>query len=118
MACGSHVASGGDVSASPTIAAAVQLTVASNGSTVTAHVGDHLQIALGEQYTWQLEPPDGVILTRPVQNYMLVRGTQAIWLAASPGRSVVKATGGAACAAGSPCPLFAVLFSATVDVVP
>ncbi len=39
--------------------------------------GDHIQIALGEAVNWQLDPPDGVVLTHPVQNYTLVRGTQA-----------------------------------------
>src|SRR5207245_5486101 len=39
---------------------------------------DRIQIALGDQYKWQLDPPDGVVLTRPVPNYLLVRGTQAI----------------------------------------
>ena len=94
------------------------VTMASNNTTVTAHVGDRIQIALGEQYTWQVDPPDGVVLVHPIQNYMLVRGTQAIWLASSVGRSTIKATGGAVCGAGSPCPMYAVLFSATVDVLP
>jgi len=116
-ACGSRVGSGGEPP-SPTVATAVVVTTASNNTTVTAHVGDRIQIALGDQYSWQLDPPDGVVLTHPVQNYMLVRGTQAIWLASASGRSAIKATGGAVCAAGSPCPLFAVLFSATVDVLP
>ena len=116
-ACGSQVGSGGEPP-SPTVATAVTVTTASNNTIVTAHIGDHIQIALGDQYSWQLDPPDGVVLTHPVQNYMLVRGTQAIWLASAAGRSAIKATGGAVCAAGSPCPLFAVLFSATVDVVP
>ena len=85
---------------------------------MTAHVGDRIQIALGEQYKWELDPPDGVILTRPVQNYLLVRGTQAIWLASATGRSTISATGSANCPSGQPCPLFAILFTATVVVVP
>ena len=92
--------------------------MASDRQTVTAHVGDRIQIALGEQYKWELDPPDGVVLTRPVQNYLLVRGTQAIWLASAPGQSTIRATGGANCPSGQPCPLFAILFTANVVVVP
>jgi len=95
------------------------VTMANDKGTVTVRVGDLVQIALGEQFSWQLEPPDGVVLARPAtQSYLLVRGTQAIWLARSVGTSIVRATGGAVCASGQPCPLFAVLFTATVNVVP
>ena len=92
--------------------------MASDRQTVTAHVGDRIQIALGEQYKWQLDPPDGVVLTRPVQNYLLMRGTQGIWLASATGRSTISATGSANCPSGQPSPLFAILFTATVVVVP
>ena len=92
--------------------------MASDRQTVTAHVGDRIQIALGEQYKWQLDPPDGVVLTHPVQNYLLVRGTQAIWLASAPGQSTIRATGSANCPSGQPCPLFAILFTANVVVSP
>ena len=115
--CGSTAGSPGG-EASPTAPRTVMVTTAADKTTVTVHTGDLIQIALGEQFTWQLDPPDGVVLGRPVQNYLLVRGTQAIWLAKSPGRAQIKATGGAVCGAGTPCPLFAVLFSATVDVQP
>ncbi len=116
--CGSGAASGGDPSPSPTVTANVVVTMASNNGTVTAHFGDHIQIALGEQFKWTLEPPDGVVLVHPIQNYMLVRGTQAIWLARSPGRVTIHAVGGAVCPSGSACPMYAVLFSAKVDVLP
>lgn len=108
-------AAAGRASASPVTAT---ITTADDGGTVTVHVGDRVQIALGEQYEWKLDPPDGVVLTHPVQNYMLVRGTQAIWLASSVGRSVIHATGTAACATGQPCPQLAVAFTVTIDVVP
>jgi hypothetical protein len=116
QACGSVAGSGG--LPSPTVPANVVVTTADNQKTVTAHVGDHIQIALGDQYTWMLDPPDGVVLVHPVQNYLLVRGTQAIWLAHSVGRSAIKATGGVSCASGQPCPLLLAVFSATVEVVP
>ena len=117
-ACGSVAGPGGS-DPSPTPFANVKVTRADNQQTVTAHVGDHVQIALGEDLSWQLEAPDGIVLARdPVQNYMLVRGTQAIWLARSAGRSTIKASGGPNCPSGSLCPMFLVLFSATVEVLP
>ena len=116
-ACGSAAGSGGSPSPTPP-SGTVMVTKASNQQTVTAHVGDHIQIALGEDINWQLEPPDGVVLVHPVQNYMLVRGTQAIWLAASAGRSPIKASGGVNCPSGAACPLLLAVFSATVDVLP
>jgi len=114
--CGTAASPG--VDPSPTAPRTVMVTTAADRTTVVVHVGDLVQIALGEQFTWQLDPPDGVVLVHPIQNYMLVRGTQAIWLAKSAGHSQIKATGGAVCGSGSPCPLFAVLFNATVEVQP
>jgi hypothetical protein len=109
--------SGGDPS--PTAPQGIAVTTANDRGTVTAHVGDTIQIALGDKFTWQVDPPDGVVLARPtVQNYMLVRGTQAIWLAKSAGTSTIHATGGAVCSGNQPCPMYAVLFSATVNVLP
>jgi hypothetical protein len=99
-------------------AGTVLVTLGSDGQTVTAYVGNRIQIALGEQYKWQLQPPDGVVLTRTAQNSALPRGTQAIWLASATGRSAIKATGNAVCPSGQPCPLFAVVFTATVVVAP
>ena len=117
VSCGSLAGSGGDPS--PTAPRSVMVTKADDRGTVTAHVGDLVQIALGDQFSWQLDPPDGVVLARPaVQNYLLVRGTQAIWLAKAAGTATVRATGGAVCPSGQPCPLFAVLFSVTVNVLP
>jgi len=116
-ACGSVAGSGGTPSPTPP-ANTVVVTRASNQQTVTAHVGDHVQIALGEDINWQLEPPDGIVLVHPVQNYMLVRGTQAIWLAASPGRSTIKASGGVNCPSGSLCPMLFAVFTATVVISP
>jgi hypothetical protein len=117
-ACGSVAGPGGS-DPSPTPVSGVMVTKASNEQTVTAHVGDHVQIALGEDINWQLEPPDGTVLARePLQNYLLVRGTQAIWLAKSAGRSTIKASGGMNCPSGSACPLLLAVFTATVEVLP
>jgi len=117
-ACGelSTAASGGASPSATAPAGTVMVTTADEGKTVNTRVGDHIQIALGEKYDWHVDAADGTVLVRPVQNYMLVRGTQAIYLAASPGTATIRATGTAVCASGSPCPLFAVLFNATVIV--
>ena len=117
-ACGS-VAGPGGFDPSPTPMSSVTVTKADNQQTVTAHVGDHVQIALGEDINWQLEPPDGRVLAQePNRNYLLVRGTQAIWLAQSAGRSTIKASGGMNCPSGSLCPMLLAVFTATVDVLP
>ena len=116
-ACGSVAGSGGTPSPTPPLGG-VLVTKADNQRTVTAHVGDHIQIALGEDINWQLEPPDGAVLVQPIQKYMLVRGTQAIWLARSAGRSTIKASGGMNCPSGSLCPMLLAVFTATVEVVP
>jgi hypothetical protein len=116
-ACGSVAGPG--VDPSPTPVSSVMVTKADNQRTVTAHVGDHIQIALGDDINWQLESPDGVVLAREVpQNYMLVRGTQAIWLARSAGRSTIKASGGMNCPSGSLCPMLLAVFTSTVEVSP
>jgi hypothetical protein len=117
-ACGSVAGPGGS-DPSPTPASGVTVTKASNQQTVTAHIGDHVQIALGEDINWQLEPPDGVVLVQEAnRSYLLVRGTQAIWLAKSAGRSTIKASGGMNCPSGSACPLLLAVFTATVEVLP
>lgn len=89
-----------------------------DGGIVHARVGDRVQIALGTDFEWRLDPPDGVILVQGVQNHLLVRGTQAIWTAASTGTTIVTATGSVVCPSGKACILDAVLFRATVIVEP
>ena len=116
-ACGSVAGPGSDPS--PTAESSGTVTQADNQRTVTAHVGDHIQVALGYDINWQLEGPDGTVLIQePNRNYMLVRGTQAIWLARSVGRSTIKASGGMNCPSGSLCPMFLAVFTATVEVLP
>jgi hypothetical protein len=117
LACGSVAGSGGTPSPTPP-AATVMVTNKDHNQTVTVHVGDHVQIALGDAVNWQLDPPDGVVLTHPVQNYMLIRGTQAIWLASAAGRAKIHAQGGPNCPSGQACPLILAIFDATVEVLP
>ena len=110
-------------SASPTpippIPGAVLITRANDRGTVRgARVGDTIQIALGTEYEWRVDPPDGVVLVSGVQRYLLVRGTQAVWTAASPGTATITATGTVVCPSGQACILIALLFTTTVVVAP
>ena len=106
-------------SASPTpIPGAVLVTRANDQGAVQARVGDRIQIALGTDFEWRLDPPDGVILTRGVQHELLVRGTQAVWTASAPGTSTITATGTVICPSGKACILIALLFKTTVVVSP
>ena len=119
-ACGGAGAPQPSASATPIppIAGAVLVTRANDRGTVHARVGDAIQIALGTEYEWRVDPPDGVVLVHGVQNEMLVRGTQAIWTAAAPGTATVTATGTVICASGQACILLALLFTTTVVVEP
>jgi hypothetical protein len=102
----------------PPIAGAVLVTRANDRGTVYARVGDTIQIALGTEYEWRVDPPDGVVLVHGVQNYMLVRGTQAIWTVAAPGTTTISATGTVICPSGQACIMIALLFTTTVIVGP
>ena len=131
QACGGFAASGGSPSpplgspASSVLSpvpsnppSLIEITLADDRKSVTARVGDDIQIALGAQYQWEIDPPDGVVLVREFQTYLLRQGTQAIWLAKSVGQSTIKATGTAACASGQSCAGSAILFITTVNVSP
>lgn len=116
-ACGGAGAPAPSPSPTP-IAGAVVVTRATDRGTVQARVGDRIQIALGADYEWRLDPPDGVVLTRGVQNELLIRGTQAVWTAAAPGTATIRATGTVICPSGQACILIALLFQTTVVVSP
>ena len=105
--------------ASPTpIPGAVLVTRANDRTVVHARVGDTIQIALGTEYEWRVDPPDGVVLVQGTQKYLLVHGTQAIWSAGSPGAATITATGTVICPSGQACILIALLFTTTVVVAP
>ena len=96
----------------------VLVTRANDHGTVRARVGEKIQVALGTEYEWRLDPPDGVVLVHGVQNYLLVRGTQAIWTAATAGTSTIGATGTVICPSGRACIMIALEFTVTVIVAP
>jgi hypothetical protein len=106
----------GPVAPLPGAIQVVLVSRASDRGTVTAKVGDRIQIALGSEYDWRLDPPDGIVLVRAVQDQALVKGTQAVWMAAAPGTATISATGTVPCPTGRACILIAVLFSTTVVV--
>lgn len=116
-ACGGAGAAAPSTTATP-IRGAVLITRAHDRGTVPARVGDTIQIALGTEYEWRVDPPDGVVLTRGVQNQLLVRGTQALWHASAPGTATVTATGTVICPSGQACIMIAILFTVTVVVSP
>ena len=117
VACGGADAVAPLPSGSPIpIPGAVLVTRANDRGIVTAKVGDRIQIALGTDFDWRLDPPDGVVLVREVQDQALVRGTQAVWTAAASGRATISATGTVVCPSGKACILIAILFTTTVVV--
>jgi len=117
--CGGATASGPQPSR-PTLPhePGILVTRADDHAIVRARVGDQIRIALGTEFEWRLQPPDGAVLRSSVQNASLAQGTQASWTAASAGTSVVTATGTVICPSGRACIMVAVLFTATVIVDP
>jgi len=115
-ACGGAGAAPGPSGSPIPLPGAVVVTRGNDRGTVTAKVGDRIQIALGAEFDWRLDPPDGVVLTRGIQRELLVRGTQAVWTAAAPGQATITATGTVSCPSGQACILIAILFTTTVMV--
>jgi hypothetical protein len=104
--------------ASPTpIPGAVLITRASDRGTVHARVGDTIQVALGREFEWRVDPPDGVVLVRAPKS-VAGPGTQAVFMAAAAGTTTVTATGTVICPSGQACILIALLFTTTVIVAP
>lgn len=94
------------------------MTRASDRGTVRVRVGDRVEIALGTEFDWRVDPPDGFVLRAGTPTELLPRGTQAIWTAAAAGTRDVTATGTVICPSGKACIQLAVLFTATVVVGP
>lgn len=118
-ACGGAGAPGQPPAAPPGSAGpTVLVTRADDQRTVHARVGDRIQIALGTEYAWRLDPPDGAVVVAGVQRELLLRGTQAVWTAAAPGTATISATGSVVCPSGQACIMLAVLFRTTVVVAP
>lgn len=118
-ACGGAASPGPVPSVSPTpIPGAVAVTRANDRGTVYARIGDTIQVALGTEYEWRVDAPDGVVLVRADQTVRLARGTQAVFRGAAPGTTKISATGTVICPSGQACIMIAILFTTTVVVSP
>lgn len=90
------------------------LTEADNGAMLTVPVGDTIELRLDPSLNWQLSLSSIGVLTRPP--LALVQGVQGLWIASTPGQTVISATGSAQCNPGSACPQFIQAWKATVTV--
>jgi hypothetical protein len=91
---------------------------------ITIQVGQKLEVVLhanAGMTNWSnVRSSDTSVLT-PIVNpaATAVRGvTLAAFQAQTPGQSMITASAGAACSAGQACPMYAILYSVTVTVLP
>jgi len=91
---------------------------------ITIQVGQKLEVVLhanAGMTNWSnVRSSDTSVLT-PIVNpaATAVRGvTLAAFQAQTPGQSVITASAGAACSPGQACPMYAILYSVTVTVLP
>lgn len=91
---------------------------------ITIQVGQKLEVVLhanAGMTNWSnVRSSDTSVLT-PIVNpaATAVRGvTLAAFQAQAPGQSVITASAGAACSPGQACPMYALLYSVTVTVIP
>lgn len=118
VACGGAAAPPPPSASATPIPGAVLVTRASDRGTVQARAGETIQVALGTEFEWRVDPPDGVVLVRAAQSSPTGRGTQAVFSAAAPGTSTITATGTVICPSGQACIMIAILFTTTVVVSP
>jgi hypothetical protein len=97
---------------------AVELTSNENGGTLFIGSGQTLFVHLDSASDWMVAADDETILQPLTPDDGLPDGTQAAFSALAPGTTTVRATGRAHCQPAQPCPQFAVLFTAAVDVLP
>ena len=117
VACGGAGAPLPSALATP-IPGAVLVTRANDRGTVQARAGETIQVALGTEFEWRVDPPDGVVLVRAARTSPTGRGTQAVFTAAAAGTSTITATGTVICPSGQACIMIAILFTTTVVVSP
>ena len=91
---------------------------------ITIQVGQKLEVVLhanAGMTNWSdVRSSDTSVLT-PIVNpaATAVRGvTLAAFQAQTPGQSMITASAGAACSPGQACPMYAILYSVTVTVLP
>ena len=128
-ACGS-VGKGGPPAGNPSPNASsipgvgFDAVVTERNTAVTIHEGQKLEVVLhaasGMENWGNVRSSDTSVLT-PIVNpaATAVRGvTLAAFQAQTPGQSVITASAGAACSPGQACPMYAILYSVTVTVLP
>ena len=97
--------------------ALVRVGRADAGTTVSARVGDTIQIALGADLDWTLDPPAPAGILRPYTGPVtLIGGVQAHYTAAAPGTVTITADGRPRCPPNAACTQVIVPFRATVAV--
>jgi hypothetical protein len=97
---------------------AVELTSNDNGGTLFIGSDQTLFVRLDPGSDWTVTADDETILQPLTPDAGLPDGTQTAFSALAPGTTTVRATGRAHCQPGQPCPQFAVLFTAAIDVLP
>lgn len=93
----------------------VVVTRADDRKTVSATVGDTVQVSLGTDLDWTVKVSDPAILTT-IAGVTLARGTQGSYRAARPGTAIVTGDGRPHCDPGQVCAQFIVSFEARVEV--
>jgi hypothetical protein len=77
------------------------ITLADNDKTLTFHVGQHFLLALSESYDWTISIDNQSVVSRVV-NVLAIRGTQGLFEAHKPGRTILTAVGDPPCRKAQP----------------
>jgi hypothetical protein len=92
------------------------ITLADNQQTLELAVGETFALRLGEQFSWEVQAPQGDVLV-PAAGGPLEPGEQGLYRAQSPGQVELIATGDPECAKSEPaCMMPSMLFRLVVVV--
>jgi hypothetical protein len=117
-ACGTQVGS----APTPSPGLDFNAVVTEHDTAITIQVGQKLEVVLHAKSgmtNWSNVRSSDTSVLAPIVNpaATAARGvTLAAFQALAPGRAVITASAGALCSPGQACPMFAILFSATVTV--
>ena len=117
-ACGTHVGS----APNPSPGLGFNAVVTEHDTAITIQVGQKLEVVLHSKSgmtNWTNVRSSDTSVLAPIVDpaATAVRGvTLAAFQALAPGRAVITASAGALCSPGQACPMFAILYSATVTV--
>jgi len=117
-ACGTRVGS----APTPSPGLDFNAVVTEHDTAITIQVGQKLEVVLHAKSgmtNWSNVRSSDTSVLAPIVNpaATAARGvTLAAFQALAPGRAVITASAGALCSPGQACPMFAILFSATVTV--